>query len=66
MTLSRDVEIDAAHAALLFIDVQNYNAAPDGGGYAGMAAETRDATYGWFFATMREHALPNMQRLQRS
>ena len=26
--LSREVPIDAAHAALLFVDVQNYNARP--------------------------------------
>ena len=34
--LSREVPIDPAHAALLFVDVQNYNARPDGGEYAGM------------------------------
>ena len=62
--LSRDVPIDPAHAALLFIDVQNYNAAPDGGEYAGMDAAARDARYGWFFQVMRETAVPNMQRLQ--
>jgi ureidoacrylate peracid hydrolase len=33
--LSRDVPIDRNHAALLFVDVQNYNARPDGGEYAG-------------------------------
>jgi ureidoacrylate peracid hydrolase len=34
--LGREVEIDPAHAALLFIDVQNYIAHPDGGEYRGM------------------------------
>ena len=63
-TLSREVPIDTAHSALLFVDVQNYNARPDGGEYAGMAAAERDARYGWFFQVMRETALPNMQRLQ--
>jgi ureidoacrylate peracid hydrolase len=38
VTLSREVPIDPAHAALLFVDVQNYNARPDGGEYAGMGA----------------------------
>lgn len=33
--LGREVEIDPAHAALLFIDVQNYTARPDGGEYRG-------------------------------
>ena len=64
LTLSRDVPIDPAHAALLFVDVQNYNARPDGGEYAGLTAEERDARYGDFFRVMRETALPNMQRLQ--
>src|SRR5579863_10078834 len=63
-TLSRDVPIDRTHAALLFVDVQNYNARPDGGEYAGMAELEREARYGWFFKTMNETALPNMQRLQ--
>jgi ureidoacrylate peracid hydrolase len=62
--LSREVPIDPAHAALLFVDVQNYNARPDGGEYAGLNETERDARYGWFFRTMRETALPNMQRLQ--
>jgi ureidoacrylate peracid hydrolase len=62
--LSREVPIDPEHAALLFVDVQNYNARPDGGEYAGMDPADRDARYGWFFRTMREAALPNMQRLQ--
>ena len=62
--LSREVPIDPAHAALLFVDVQNYNARPDGGEYAAMTEAERDARYGYFFRTMRETALPNMQRLQ--
>ncbi len=64
MTISREVEIDAAHAALLFIDVQNYNARPDGGEYAGLSTEDREARYGWFFRTMAKTALPNMQAVQ--
>ena len=64
MTLSRDVPIDPAHAALLFVDVQNYNARPDGGEYTGMTEPERDARYGWFFRVMRETAVPNMRRLQ--
>jgi ureidoacrylate peracid hydrolase len=64
VTLSREVPIDPAHAALLFVDVQNYNARADGGAYAGMGPVERDARYGYFFRVMREAALPNMQRLQ--
>jgi ureidoacrylate peracid hydrolase len=63
-TLSRNVPIDPRHAALLFIDVQNYTARPDGGEYAAMDAAGREARYGWFFHTMRDSAVPNMRRLQ--
>jgi ureidoacrylate peracid hydrolase len=62
--LSRDVPIDPAHAALLFVDVQNYNARPDGGEYAELSEAERNARYGEFFRVMRETALLNMQRLQ--
>ena len=62
--LSRDVPIDPAHAALLFIDVQNYTARPDGGEYAGLTDAEREARHGHFFRVMRDTAIPNMQRLQ--
>lgn len=64
MTPSREVEIDPAHAALLFIDVQNYTAHPDGGEYAHLDPADREARYGWFFRALRDSAVPNMQRLQ--
>jgi len=64
-TLSREIEIDIDHAALLFIDVQNYNARPDGSEYADMDPAERDERYGVFFRTLEKEALPNMQRLQR-
>ena len=62
--LSRDVPIDPSHAALLFIDVQNYTARPDGGEYASLTEAEREARYGWFLQMMRDSAVPNMQRLQ--
>ena len=61
---SREIPIDPAHAALLFVDVQNYNARPDGGEYASLTEAEREARYGWYFRVMRETAVPNMQRLQ--
>ncbi len=64
LKLSRDVPIDPAHAALLFVDVQNYNGRPDGGEYAELSVAERDERYGDFFRTMQATALPNMQRLQ--
>ncbi len=64
MILSRDVEIEPAHAALLFIDVQNLSATEAGGAYAAMDPAERDATYGFFLRTMQDSAVPNMQSLQ--
>jgi ureidoacrylate peracid hydrolase len=62
--LSRDIPIDRAHAALLFVDVQNYNARPDGGEYAALSPDEREARYGEYFRTMDATALPNMRVLQ--
>ncbi|HEX3536002.1 MAG TPA: isochorismatase family cysteine hydrolase [Stellaceae bacterium] len=61
---SRDVEIDPRRAALLFVDVQNYTARRDGGEYAGLSEREIEERFGFFFRTMRETAIPNMQRLQ--
>jgi ureidoacrylate peracid hydrolase len=63
-TLSREIEIDPLHTALLFIDIQNYNARPDGGAYASLTEAEREDRYGFFLRTLRETALPNMQRIQ--
>ncbi|HUN42673.1 MAG TPA: isochorismatase family cysteine hydrolase [Acetobacteraceae bacterium] len=63
-TLSREIPIDPAHAALLFIDVQNYTCRPDGGEYARMTEAERDTRYGAFFRTLHGTALPNMRKLQ--
>jgi nicotinamidase-related amidase len=54
--LSREVEIDPTRAALLFIDVQNYSAHCDGGGYAGLGEAEKEQEYGFFFRTLREAA----------
>jgi len=63
---SREVEIDPAHAALLFIDVQNYTARRDGGTYRGLGESEIEARFGFFFQTMRRVAVPNMQLLQKA
>lgn len=62
--LSREIEIDPQHAALLFIDVQNYTARRDGGTYKALSEAEIDERYGYFFHAMRKSAVPNMQRLQ--
>jgi ureidoacrylate peracid hydrolase len=63
-SLSREVEIDPQHAALLFVDVQNYTARRDGGSYKALSEREIEERFGYFFSTMRETAVPNMQRLQ--
>jgi ureidoacrylate peracid hydrolase len=65
-TLSREIEIAPRHAALLFVDVQNYNATAAGGEFAAMPAAQVERDYGWFFETLRTKAVPNMQRLQQA
>ncbi len=61
--LSRDIPVDKLHAALLFIDVQNYTM-EGGGEYAGLAPDIVEQRHGYFFREMRTRAIPNMQRLQ--
>ncbi len=64
--LSRDVPVVHEHSALLFIDVQNYNARPDGGEYQqqGLSSEEATAAHPYFFERLERTAVPNMQRLQ--
>ena len=62
--LGREVDIDPAHAALLFIDVQNYTARPDGGEYRGVDPSEMEERYGYFFRRMESIAVPNMRKLQ--
>jgi hypothetical protein len=49
--LSREIEIEPAHAALLFVDVQKYNCTWDGGEYAHLGAAEKEQRYGYFFRT---------------
>jgi ureidoacrylate peracid hydrolase len=64
--LSREVEIEPAHTALLLVDVQNYNCTWDGGEYAHLGAAEKEQRYGYFFDTMKDRALPNMVALQQA
>jgi len=66
VTLSREVEIEPAHTALLFVDVQNYNCTWEGGEYAQVSAAEKEQRFGYFFRMLRESALPNMVRLQQA
>ncbi len=63
-TLSREVPIEPQRSALLFIDVQNFGAARNGGEYAHVPAEDFEARLGSYFEVLERVALPNMRRLQ--
>ena len=64
--LSREIEIEPAHTALLFVDVQKYNCSWEGGEYAHLGAAEKEQRYGYFFRTLKDSALPNMVRLQQA
>ncbi|MGI9305478.1 MAG: isochorismatase family cysteine hydrolase [Gammaproteobacteria bacterium] len=66
--LSREVPIDAAQAALLFVDVQNYSARADGGEYsqAGLTPARAREKHGYYFDRLATLAIPNMQKLQKA
>jgi ureidoacrylate peracid hydrolase len=63
---SRDIDIEPARTTLLFVDVQNYNCRRDGGEYAQLSEAEKEARYGYFFRTLKDHALPNMVRLREA
>ncbi len=54
--LSREIEIEPAHTALLLVDVQNYNCTWEGGEYAHLEPAQKEERYGYFFRTLRDRA----------
>jgi ureidoacrylate peracid hydrolase len=62
-TLSREVEIDPGHAALLIVDMQNYTARRDGGEYRDLSEQKIEERFGFFFRMLDDTALPNLRRL---
>ncbi|SDU13849.1 isochorismatase family cysteine hydrolase [Stappia sp. ES.058] len=64
MQLSRNLPLDPASSALLFIDVQNFCARRDGGEFKDLPQEEFNDSCGWFFEKFERETLPNMQRLQ--
>lgn len=64
MTLTRNVPLVPADAALLFIDVQNFAAHRDGAEFEGLSQEDFTSKYGWFFEQLDTRIFPNMQALQ--
>jgi ureidoacrylate peracid hydrolase len=64
MQLTRNVPLDPAQSALLFIDVQNFCARRDGSEFKDISPDQMEQKYGWFFQRFEAETLPNMQRLQ--
>lgn len=62
---SREVPVDPAHAALIFIDVQNYATDREAADFKAMS-EGELAKYDYYFQRLAEVALPNMQSLQKA
>lgn len=62
--LTRNVPLDPAASALLFIDVQNFSARRDGGEFKDLPPATFQQQYGAFFDIFESITLPNMQRLR--
>jgi nicotinamidase-related amidase len=65
-TWSREIALEPRHSGILFVDVQNYCAGPDGGEFKGIPADEMEAKYGYYFDRMKNLAVPNMQRLQKA
>lgn len=61
---TRDVPLVPEDAALLFIDVQNFSVARDGGEFAEVSDADIAGKYGYYFDRLRRTAIPNMQALQ--
>lgn len=61
---TREVPLLQDSAALLFIDVQNFCAHPDGGEFKELSEEERSKKYKFYFDTLNNIVLSNMQKLQ--
>lgn len=64
MTLSRDIPLEPAQSALLFVDVQNFSARREGGEFKDLDGDAFEAAYGAFFQHLEGTVIPNMQKLQ--
>ncbi|WP_420583863.1 isochorismatase family cysteine hydrolase [Ruegeria sp.] len=64
MTLTREVPLTPEHAALLFIDVQNFSAHRDGAEFKDLSDHEFNEKYAWFFDQLNSRVIPNMQAIQ--
>ena len=60
---TREIPLDPAASAILFIDVQNFSVRRDGGEFKDVSDEDIAGKYGYYFKRIHEVAIPNMQRL---
>lgn len=65
-TTTREVALVPNRAALLFIDVQNWCANPQGGEFTGIGEAEMRERFGHYFDRLDTLAVPNMQRVQNA
>lgn len=61
---SREVPLIVNQTALLFIDVQNFSVRRDGGEFGEISDEEIAGKHAYYFDTLTNKAIPNMQKLQ--
>lgn len=66
MALTRNVPLVANKSALLFIDVQNFSARPNGGEFKDVDPAALADKYGWYFGELETRVIPNMRAIQKA
>ncbi len=64
MELTRNVPIEPAQAAILYVDVQNFSAKKNGAEFVDLHEKTLNEKYGWYFDRLEGEVIPRMQKLQ--
>lgn len=60
---TREIALDPAASAILFIDVQNFSVRRDGGEFRDVSDAEIAGKYGYYFDRIGNVAIPNMQKL---
>ncbi|MFC3060782.1 isochorismatase family cysteine hydrolase [Paenirhodobacter populi] len=61
---TREIPLDPARSAILFIDVQNFSCRREGGEFKDIPPAEIEARCGYYFDRLETLAVPNMQALQ--
>lgn len=64
--MTRERPLVPPESALLFVDVQNYCAHPDGADFKHLTKSQVAEKYGYFFKKLEAEVIPNMRRLQQA